>query len=87
LALVNVELARALMRAVGSRATMQSVRSLLDLWWLVSVKRGIRAVIVFGALALGGCASALNDQPAFWAFTPQGKYARNGGAAARAGDQ
>jgi hypothetical protein len=44
------------------------------------VKRGIRAVIVFGALALGGCASAFNDQPASWAFTPQGEYARNGGS-------
>jgi hypothetical protein len=44
-----------------------------------SVTRGIRTVILFGALALGGCASAIGDQPASPAFTPQAECARNGG--------
>jgi hypothetical protein len=42
--------------------------------------RGIRTVILFGALALGGCASAIDHQPAASsAFTPQTECARNGG--------
>jgi len=41
--------------------------------------RGIRAVILVGALALGGCASAIGNQPASPAFTPQAECARNGG--------
>jgi hypothetical protein len=42
--------------------------------------RGIGTVILFGVLALGGCASAIGDQPATSpAFTPQAECARNGG--------
>jgi hypothetical protein len=42
--------------------------------------RGIGTVILFVALALGGCASAIDDQPAASpAFTPQAECARNGG--------
>ena len=45
----------------------------------VSMTRGIGAVILFGAVALGGCASAIDGQPASPAFTPQAECARNGG--------
>lgn len=47
--------------------------------WL-SMARRIGAVILFGALALGGCALAIGDQPAASpAFTPQAECTRNGG--------
>jgi hypothetical protein len=41
--------------------------------------RGIRAVIPFGALALGGCGSAIDYPTASSAFTPQAECARNRG--------
>jgi hypothetical protein len=42
--------------------------------------RGIGTVILFGVLALGGCAWAIGDQPAISpAFTPQAECMRNGG--------
>jgi hypothetical protein len=41
--------------------------------------RGIRTVILFGALALGGCAPAFDAQPPSSAFTPQAECERNGG--------
>jgi hypothetical protein len=45
-----------------------------------SMTRGIAIVILFGALALGGCASAIADHPAASpAFTPQAECERNGG--------
>ena len=41
---------------------------------------GIRTVILFGALTLGGCASAVGYQTtASPAFAPQAECARNGG--------
>jgi hypothetical protein len=44
------------------------------------VTRGLKTVIVLGALALGGCVSAIDLQaPASPAFTPQAECARNGG--------
>jgi hypothetical protein len=46
---------------------------------LVSMTRGIRAAILFGALALGGCGSAIDYPTASSAFTPQAECARNGG--------
>ena len=45
----------------------------------VSLRRGIGTVTLFGAFALGGCASAIDGQPASPAFTPQAECARNGG--------
>jgi hypothetical protein len=45
----------------------------------VSLRRGVGTVILFGAFALGGCASAIDGQPASPAFTPQAECARNGG--------
>jgi hypothetical protein len=42
--------------------------------------RGIRAMVVCGALALGGCATAVDGYPAAsGAFTPQAECERNGG--------
>jgi hypothetical protein len=41
--------------------------------------RRIGIVVLFGALALGGCSSAYDDQPESWAFTRQAECARNGG--------
>jgi hypothetical protein len=48
-------------------------------WRLVSMARGIGTFILFGAVALGGCASAIDGRPASPAFTPQAECARNGG--------
>jgi hypothetical protein len=45
----------------------------------VSLIRGIGTVILFGAVALAGCASAIHGQPASPAFTPPAECARNGG--------
>jgi hypothetical protein len=41
--------------------------------------RGIRAAILFGALALGGWGSAIDYPTASSAFTPQAECTRNGG--------
>jgi hypothetical protein len=45
----------------------------------VSMTRGIGTVILFGAVALAGFASAIDGQPASPAFTPWAECARNGG--------
>ena len=89
LAIVEVELARELKtRATARRVTMQSIMRGTERqarcshsrpaggWF--SMTRGIGIVILFGALALGGCASAFDDQPDSWAFTPEGQCARTG---------
>jgi hypothetical protein len=45
----------------------------------VSMTRGIGTVLLFGAVALGGCAAAIDGQPVSPAFTPQAECTRNGG--------